>query len=764
MTIEQRIQWVVLPAGLSPDGTQALVSVFVAPRLSVDGDGQGATLAPFEDFLDWPALLANARFMLDTATVDEGTGRSTAAGAPFGPLTLAGNPADSNLWKRFFHPDTPLDSFAFDDYAPRAKVTYAAADLARADRRAYADIASASPTELPDPAAMSGFAGFPSSEDMPDTLQNVAGKLDDADARAADDPTGNVQPDLSSAQEQFLSFHPQIRDGSTGAGELPEPPPRPDKPKPDFHQMLSALGDHPALLRRLGLVIDLALPVDQLPRTHGGLGLVLVPTVPSALPDSANVPDTPATLYVLDQDGNFCAAASGSDPLGPPARGLLALPVSESDDGVERPDTYRIEQTDTDGTNLKLLAASAAADAPPEGSPAPAAPPTVRTTGLALVHTGHAQALQSDLLHAADQNRQRDDDGLTTFTSEDLVRGYRVDVNDRGKWRSLNERIVSYNPPGAQAGTPPIVPPVTDEGFVQTGLMQPDGRDGRVHVHEHMVTWNGWALSAPLPGNVMVDGYDPNGGPGTPDPTAGPQPVRNEAFTKLPLEIETAPKPGSLPRLRFGAQYKLRVRTVDLAGNGPTVDQATDRMDQDDLALPVGGTTFRRHEPVPAPLLLPRSPFLEGTGAHRMVIRSDDGQSTAAYAAAFNASPLVAGGTHPAYLPVDERHLVAPKASLECVERHGKLDDAIASGNSTTRQAVYQLAVRESGSLDDPGLPGFRTAPDTPGHPGGYTLHTGESIQVPYLPDPLSLGVVFRCGCGSSRGPGRRFSTRPPAC
>jgi hypothetical protein len=33
------------------------------------------------------------------------------------------------------------------------------------------------------------------------------------------------------------------------------------------------------------------------------------------------------------------------------------------------------------------------------------------------------------------------------------------------------------------------------------------------------------------------------------------------------METNFVAQPGSLPRLRFGSQYQMRVRTVDLSGN-----------------------------------------------------------------------------------------------------------------------------------------------------------------------------------------------------
>ncbi|MFF4608028.1 hypothetical protein ACFY12_35495 [Streptomyces sp. NPDC001339] len=745
----QRIQWVVLPAGVSPDGTSARISVFVAPRLGAD---QEVTLADFPDFLDWPARLATAQFFVDVTDRD-----GTPTDTEIGPLDRIGPPPESALWKRFFARETLVVPFEFDDFRSTVKVSYPAKRLADDTRVAFAGAAAQFPDELPTATDMSQTMGFAAPGDMTSRLQSIAGALADADQLALADPDGPAQPELS-PQDAFLAFHQRelpFTELTGGSAVRSDPPPRPTTPVIDFHQMLSSLGDHPALLRRLGLVVDLSVPVEQLKPTRGTLGLALSPRFASLLPDAATEDLTPATRYVLVPGEEFCAASAGSDPLGPPARGLMALPESQ----------YSLEQADIDGVNLKLIAAAGASQVPgdvspnfpqnvspngpqdvsPDGTRAePTTPPSVRTTGLALVRGGRAQSLQEDFRHAAAQQQSVTDGSPAPLTAEDLVRGHRIDVFDesRQRWFSLHERVVDYHSPGVAEplGT------VTDEGFLQVSLAQPEGPVPRIHVHEHVVSWDGWALSAPRPGKALVEaGADDNEGAGA---AAGPRRIANRAATTMPLEIEAQTRPGSLPRLRFGRSYRLRVRTVDLAGNGPTLEDAERLMDQDVLLLPnTGGEVFRRYEAVPAPVLLPRAPLAEGESAHRMVIRSTKEQSPQEYADQFNAAPPVSGGAHqPPYRPADERHLVAPKSSVECVERHGLFDAAIASADPQARRAAYDLAVRESGRLDDPGLDGV-TVVDLPasgdGPPQQYVVHTGERIELPYLPDPLSLGVVF---------------------
>ncbi|GCD99141.1 hypothetical protein [Embleya hyalina] len=722
MTTAQNIQWIALPAGLSPDGTQARLSVFVAPRLMSDGPG---TLAAFPDFRDWPARVAGATFALalgDESGVLDG-------GAAVVPLTRTGQPSDSALWQLFFPEGTPVEAFEFDDHRQNTMVSYPARDLADTTRQSFASTAAESPDSMPPSQAMSTLAGFAAATDMQGTMQgmreNIVTQLAAADELVANRSGELVRPQLS-PQEAFLAFHePQPQVAGLVADGGPHIAPPPEVPRVDFHQLLSSLGDHPKLLRRLGLVLDFVLPVDKLPGASGERTIVLVPTWEPLLGRDASHDHPAATRYALAPGQGFCAAADGNDAFGPPARGLLALPEDE----------YTIEQADIDGVTLKLMTAAVATAT--DGD-AEAAPPTVRTKGLSLVLGDRTRHLHENFQRAADrQDALADEDTTVVLSAEDLVRGHRLDIFDetRQKWFSLHEREIAYD----RAGSPgDHLDTASDEGFFQLSLATPvtaPGAAQRVHVHEHLVTWDGWALSAPHPGMAVAKGDSP-------------ERISNTAATTMPLEIETRARPGSLPRLRFGNSYRIRVRTVDLAGNGPTAAEADGLLDQDVLVLPAaGGPVFRRFEAIPPPLLLPRVAFTEGTSAHRLVIRSTAELTPAQYAETFNASPPVSGGTHAPYREVDERHVVAPKTSLQCAERHGKLDEAIGSGDADARERVYTIASRESGSLDDASRPGTASVtypsatPDTA--EGHYVLYTGETVELPYLPDPLAEGVVF---------------------
>jgi len=784
VAIQQQIQWVVLPAGLGTTPDRLRLSVFVAPRLRTD---EGTTLAPFADFLDWPAVISAASTSFEVELPD-GTGV---------PATVVGPVPDSSLWTSLFSGDTPLQPFVFDDHADRPMVSFSSSEVVGFLRRAYATLAASSPDELPplftkanaEPRApgltevfqplQDIFRGtlFEGIEDHDDLDGRIGARLDaarDAARLRREDhaPRGGsvIEPlksngSVSREFERVMLFHrrPQV-DVDFAPDEAAARKQFGDQV--DFHQMLAALGDHPALLRRLGLVVDLEVSRDAIPTT-GPVGddLRLRPTWNSArAPDSPTIvlPDLlPATVSVhleVDPDVFFAAAPRTPNPMAPamaPPIPLLAMP----------PAAFGLEQVDTDGAALKALGmaatlqTAAANPAPaqrPLGEPAGAGTPSLRTSGLTLVETGRAAGLQSDFAQSLVHNDALESGGSTRLHAEDLVRGYRLDVLDTvtGTWRSLHERVVTYVAPNHQIG------PLTDEGFFQITLASaptppgtaPDHSDP-VYIHESLVTWDGWSLSVPRPGKAISrDSRAPT--PGEPD--TQPQRIENRAMTALDLAIDATIAPGTLPRLRFGNGYRVRARTVDLAGNGPTLAEADHLVAlavTDTPIIPaVGDQTYRRFEPVAAPVLVPRERFGDGASLLRLVIRSDAGQTAEEYASAFNQSEIVTAGTHLPLPPADDRHVAPPKAALQQVEAHGMLDNAVGSdgqvpdaGRHAEIRAVYEVARREKGSIEDPTLATVElvdVSPD-PQRPQRYAVHHEDRLALPYLPDPWAVGAIF---------------------
>ncbi|MET9735074.1 peptidoglycan-binding domain-containing protein [Streptomyces sp. NPDC006458] len=832
MIVQQQVQWTVLPGGLTADGTEARISVFVAPRLGVpDSDpapgiqdqAERGTLEPFGDFLSWPLKVAAATFEFGP-----GDGVSPAFA---GPLPPTGPAPDNALWQSLFNADTPLQPYVFEGMVrPSESVhTYPARLVSEATRKAYADAARQSPE---DPPAMGSVMQRVLG---PRTLAAVGGGSEQGAA-------------MRGALDQLGDFHkPASATPRTLTGEAPPPPPPPERPHPDFHQMLTSLGDHPALLRRLGLILDFLVPLERLPASSGERFLSVIPHWASELGEnSRDLP--PRTRYVLLPERKMFVAGPrdfAADPLASPARGLVALPEEK----------FSLEQADVDAAALKLLTQ------PEDGtglSP-------VRTQGLSLVRDGRKDVLDADFTKAAAANSEAveamkeqsadrpDSQKMPSLDAEDLVRGHRMDIWDstRERWFSLHERTVEYQSPN---GAAPFLT-AADEGFFQVNLVSPPDDPGgqELFVPETIITWDGWSHSAPRPGRVLGIADE------APDQVIEPT---SRAEADLPLEIAVKVRKGSLPRLRFGHGYRIRLRTVDLAGNGLTLDEAdalTDPQSGNEFTLPGDGpVVFQRFEAAPPPALLPRLPLGEGASVNRLVIRSSPGsrpgpagapgagtrvvtlanvqvgsthddvrvvqqalidanhaipkgptgffgdqtraayaaeqrdqgfrgqdadgvpgcqsltelgrrsgfavdcggaeaallpgqepaRSAEQYAAEFNSSPLVTDEGHAPYSGVDERHLVAPKASLQCVERHALLDGAIGSQDHAAREAGYALASRESGSLNDPAQPGVEVEPvkspsADPDHPVTTARHTGEQVELPYLPDPLVSGAVL---------------------
>ena len=773
MPTNQTLLWVALPNGVTGEGADRVLrlSVFVAARLRTD---EGQTLDLFPDFLDWPAVMQPGQV---TFTLETDNGVLVDA-------TVASPAPDSTLWQALFGPGTPVKPYVFEDLTNRPIVTFPVRQVLQYIKDSYQAIATQSPEELP---------LLERSEDDPENRQGILGevfqelvllhgeqlrgqteaeltarlnasmehaRIEARQRRAAGqvggpliEPSGIASPDRpANGFYRSMLFH--YRPAQAQPTELPQTEEQTQAAYTetiDFHQMLSALGDHPQLLRRLGLVFDLTVPADALPQTPDEFNLRKVrvrPTWTSALPAEALTDVSPFSRYIwaeLNGQGFFAPVPRNGEV----NAGMWSPPAAEID----------VVQVDVDGAVLKTLNMGATLAKQTMGSPeraidAPtdAGVPALRTGGVSLVRTGRAKALNDDFNRSLDLNTLLEGNPAAPpdLSAEDFALGYRLDVLDldTGKWRSLHQRLGAYNALNFAAG----VIEVSDEGFTQvsvTGPAQapnaPADPSGELYLHESLFSWDGWSLSAPRPGKSIS--RDPRAP--TPDaPETQPQVVPNKALTALPLEMAFRVQDGSLPRLRFGHRYQFRVRAVDLAGNSLTLDEATQLFDNLGGRTPPvfprnGEIMYGRFEPVNPPELVPRLEFTEGESLERLVIRSNFDQNTADYAAA-----------HPPYLPANERHLAAPKAALQMVETHGLLDAALDAKPdvlppdevAAIRQQVYTLARREQGTLSDTSLPTVRfvRTSDDPNSNDGYAIHTEDQLVLPYLPDPWAQGVVLR--------------------
>jgi len=192
------------------------------------------------------------------------------------------------------------------------------------------------------------------------------------------------------------------------------------------------------------------------------------------------------------------------------------------------------------------------------------------------------------------------------------------------------------------------------------------------------------------------------------EPDATPQAEEATAAGE-PAPARVYPAPRSLPRLRFGATYRLRARAVDLAGN----DMAQAGLEA--LAHASPEVVYRRFEPVGSPLLFPRRDLKRSPGesVDRIVIRSN-----------FDCRHR--------YRADADRHLAPPPVSEAMAEAHGMFDGP--QGPRSDRYAL--IKARDRGVADaevhreiaDGGqaIAGGEVAGgDHPGDPGGDPTRGG---------------------------------------
>jgi len=728
---KQTVMWTALPNGVttSPqDGQPRLrVSVFISPRLQTDEGLPNPKLSQFPDFVDWPATVAGVQFAVQF---------DNAAPVAATVVPPPDSPPPSQLWQAIFTPNTYVKPYEFPGLDKTIIRSFPVRNMVAHIKSAYQNLAVQSPiapprldlgpeaekqqgieplrrllqdVAAPRPARLQlrqqvdtqvRAAGLrataaPVVEATEPGQTRVRAAIPKAAAAVVAAPALREVPQARLDFVQFEAFHGQLLD----ARHASRTPPQIILRTMDFHEIHTSLGDYPLLMRRLSFVIDLEVPVPA--------GAEWVKIVPTWTPRTAGEDVTPRTRCTVSPT-EFRAVP------GPDAPDLEGGMLKLSDD-----DRFEVGLIDVDGAAIKTLnLAETVRDGRAQSD---AGLPSLRSAGIwvAQVNRAHEFSIQvldralqleavvqrkvrvgevrrapaaSDRIGAVAPRLPAGDD--PELYAEDLLRGYRVDVWDdaTGEWRSVCERVGTYRFTRAGAG---VAEPLelTDEGWVATIAAEaPEESEDALYLPETICRWEGWSLCAPRPGKAVPQD-------GVPDYTGN----------NYGLEVGFLARPGSLPRLRFGHEYRLRARLVDLAGNGLAPDQGTEAPATDPI-------TYARHEPLASPVVLPREDISQARGetVDRLVIHS------------FNSSPeLDAVVTEEAC----ERHIAPPRTSQLMAETHGMFDGPSGMKGDA---ATYQLIT----SRDQ--------APES--------FYPADTFALPYLPDPIGLGVVVRFGAlGSAR-------------
>ncbi len=350
MPQKQTIMWTALPNGLTSGGDRLKLSVFVSPRLQTAEGLPRPQLSQFPDFLNWTAKAQGMQF----AVQFEGGAAIQA--------TRVGPALEPELWAALFKPATYVEPYLPVDYSNHLILSHPVANVSAFLKAQYQNVAAASPTAHPARSALTqqlapislyeAPAATPTGTAAqrvvtpPVTAQPGAKQVQKTAARPAAQqvvipPTlqnfvRNLQPHLQAsatrklnalvrqplpmrpeAMEAFQSVYQDLQQYKAVRTPATLQPSRDfvqarisrptldadltpvQPPDIDFHKLVSTLGNYPELMRRLGLVIDLEVPI---PPGVSSPTVKVLPTWASDSPPSAfNADFSPKTACTLDR-------------------------------------------------------------------------------------------------------------------------------------------------------------------------------------------------------------------------------------------------------------------------------------------------------------------------------------------------------------------------------------------------------------------------------------------------------------------------------
>jgi hypothetical protein len=521
------------------------VSLFVSPDLVPD-EPEGV-LGDFGHWVTWTAGLQGASITLFNQL-----------GAI--PATAILDELDAQAWVAIFPPDTPVRRKTAPDWDDRHWRTFRAAEVQDTAKLLSFFSMATSPTSLPTPdperdlitLIMRGIVGRTGRERYDESRFTLAfdrliGEPSVADRLPLDRIEGRIEA-ATGLERALMELHRARRFYERPEARIPyqrRPVPgaqlaRPPRPDPDFHERVSLLGDHPGVLRRLGLVIDLR--VTDLDRLAQSQFLRATLTFNDGLTNRS--PETSVQVV-----GSDMVVPSTSEEW---SAGRLRLGNEE---------LYQVLDMDADGSALKtdrfLWTVPRLIEVALSTARASTATPAHRTGGFTIARARRALQAQSRMQGQKSVGSAIAAGGSPRLAAEEVIQGLRLEAWDdtAKRWFSLHKRRVDVEV--AHHGA--VLDDVPDEGFSQgtTASETTGAEESPVHVHEAIASWGGWSLSAARPGKRV---RHENGDEVVEDTAVEGEPV-------TPVLITSTVEPGTLPRLRYGRSYAFRAWGVDLAGN-----------------------------------------------------------------------------------------------------------------------------------------------------------------------------------------------------
>ncbi|AIK35359.1 hypothetical protein BG07_5694 (plasmid) [Bacillus pseudomycoides] len=689
--LERQFVWTAIPAGRVRNGQEALVSVLLTPRLL--GQGTPLTVSSFGMEL-WPKRLEKIKFKAEVqvqesgpvSTIDE----TQIQRVPY--LSAERKQISFSLrdqlsaWKALFDINTLVHPYDQKSYVDRCVRTFPTLGVVKEVRQAYGDAAS---THLKH--------GCDDPTLNPELLASLKSLREswEAGLQRTDDGTceqlGADAPPLARAYDFY-------RRENHKDYTMPSMNTNTATTKPEFHDIIAKLADHPLLLRALGLVIDLALPYTKLKNDKI---LRIIPIWPN--PDTDPTPGwtncnqrdiCPKTGYEIDESRFHPKSTARIH------RGMLAL----KDAGLapSANPNWEIISIDVDGAALRMVGSVT------KNSEDQALPALRSSTGLGLVQRDreimHKERVKRSKRLASIQELEK-----VVLDAEDLLGGYRLDVLDTEtvNWRSLCQRRVHYK----IGQIPQLNEPcgLLEEGYVRSlSATTGAGAADSLYIHETVLCWDGWSHAVQRPDRKVEMGVMPQ-------------------LTALnpPFEYNIEAERGSLPRLQFGRIYQLRVRVADLAGGGLYLNEV-DHEEERTAVIP-----HRRFEPILPPEVVPTRKYQDGEGPDRLIIRSDRDISVEDYARKHG------------YRPDDLRHILAPRSSLEMAMQHRNTFDSAMGPEVPVEkiEKLFEVAKRADRNLRD--IPGSRPIEEGTDSNGAYIVVPEELDDLPWLTDWIAKAFIL---------------------
>ncbi len=714
--MQEQIMWTLLPKGTSSENNTTYLnfSVFLSVRLTPDSPN--VTLAAFNRMVNWPGAIGNLGQQL-SISFDGGSPQA---------VTVDQSLIESGLWGKVFPESTPVKGFEQKDYAQKRIHSYPVKHLDNYLVQQYARAGVISPDDL-----VPTWELIPVMEEISnygDTLRrfgdSIGPVIEGQDPLDQDDFT-HLSVDKSEINrinkimeaKKFVPFDITGKNTERYVAQMDEFYAHSVKksriadlkpPVLDFHERHTALTDFPVLLRKLGLIIEIKVPAPQ------------------NLPANGTVKLHHSTF----SNDIFPSTSYKTNPTFQLEEGNLEAILKDGFLKIGDTSLFHTSQVETEGSTLKLK--NTANDLAQRlilrrKVRAKEGLPSLRTAPVTVSNNGYAERLHKRFLESNNLETLLEQNQDINLTADHVLSGYRMDIYDeeKGQWFSLFRRKGTYKMDDENL----ISTPVEDEGFSQAGVTEatPDTYDqdddssketDDLYASENQFSWDGWSLAVPRPEDAVETESSGN--------------TLNEPFVDANFEVV----PGSLPRLRFGKTYRIRIRAVDLAGNSVSWE--------DDLSDPelISELTYLRFEPANSPAILNGNVIKDGESMERMVVRSNgDRMDANMFAGKYNKHDEEAYNLLPGQIKVKAlRFFLPPEVDFGIAEKHGAFDEGIGSDKANNK-IVQQFNIIKNHDHTPPANPNTQYHPNPAGD--DVVFDEQRAIVTKYLPDPIAEGLAI---------------------